>query len=56
MQLTGDFKLTIGVNIRVNGYVSPCVSPATDWQHVQGLPRLSSYDSLYRLQSPATLN
>lgn len=41
MQLTGDFKLPTGVNIRVNGYLCPCVSPATDWQHVQGLPHLS---------------
>ncbi len=36
--LIGDSALPVGVN--VNGCLSPCVSPVTNWRHVhQTLPR-----------------
>uniref|UniRef100_A0A3B4GB83 Leucine rich adaptor protein 1 n=1 Tax=Pundamilia nyererei TaxID=303518 RepID=A0A3B4GB83_9CICH len=40
------------VNVRVNGCLSLCVSPATDWRPVQGVPCLSPYDSWDRLPRP----
>uniref|UniRef100_A0A669DI84 procollagen-proline 3-dioxygenase n=1 Tax=Oreochromis niloticus TaxID=8128 RepID=A0A669DI84_ORENI len=40
------------VTRRVNGCLSLYVGPATDWRPVQGVPRLSLYDSWDRLQRP----
>lgn len=42
VRLIGYFKLVVGVNVRVNGYPSRPVSPLTDWQPVQRVPRLFS--------------
>lgn len=40
------------MNASVNGCLSLCVvCPATDWQPVQGLPRLSPYDSYQNIYS-----
>lgn len=36
----GDSKLTMA-----HGYVPPCVSPATDWQPVRGVPCVLPYDT-----------
>ena len=38
--LIGDSKLPVGVSESVNGCLSLCVSPVTDWRPVQGVPRL----------------
>ncbi len=48
----GDSKLPVGVS--VSGCLSLCVSPATDWQPVQGVPRHSPNDS-WAPATPATL-
>ncbi|KAF7648966.1 hypothetical protein LDENG_00148760 [Lucifuga dentata] len=52
----GNSKLHIGVSEGVNNFVCLCVSPAIDWQSVQGVPRFSPYDCWDRLQPPVTLN
>lgn len=41
VRLTSDSKLLIGVKVSVNGCLSPCVSPLTDWQPVQDVLYLS---------------
>ncbi len=46
--LHGDSKLPIGVN----GCLSIYVGPVTDWQPVQGVPRLSPNTSWDRSQHP----
>merc|ERR1711980_625 len=45
-------KLSIGVNVSVNGCLSLCVSPAIVWRPVQGVPCLSPNVSWDRLQPP----
>lgn len=45
-------KLTVGVNVSVNGYRSLCVNPVKDWWPVQGIFCLSPYDSLDRFPAP----
>uniref|UniRef100_A0A669CSV3 Ras protein-specific guanine nucleotide-releasing factor 2b n=1 Tax=Oreochromis niloticus TaxID=8128 RepID=A0A669CSV3_ORENI len=43
--LYGDFKCPIGVNVGANGCLSLCVSPASHWRPVSGIPCLFLYDS-----------
>ena len=50
VRLTGDSKLTVGVNVSVNGCLCLCVSPVMTWRLVQGVPRLSPVVSWDRLQ------
>ncbi|XP_060770970.1 uncharacterized protein LOC132881920 [Neoarius graeffei] len=50
VRLTGDSKLTIGVNVSANGCLCLCVSPVMTWCLVQGVPRLSPVVSWDRLQ------
>jgi len=40
-RLIGDSKLSISVNVSVNGCLSLCVSPVIVWRPVQGVPCLS---------------
>ena len=54
-RLIGDSKLPVGLNVRVSGCLSLCVSPAVNWRLVQGVPHLSPNVSWDRLQPPATL-
>merc|ERR1712035_59525 len=51
-RLIGDSKLTVGVNVSMNGCLSLRVSPATVWRPVQGVPCLSPNVSWDRLQPP----
>ena len=51
-RLIGDSKLSVGVNVSVNGCLSLCVSPAIVWRPVQGVPCLSPDVSWDRLQPP----
>lgn len=57
MQLgvTGDSKLPAGVNVSVNGGLSPRVSRVIDRRPVPGVPRLPSNDSGDWFQLPATV-
>ena len=52
-RLIGDSKLSIGVNVSVNGCLSLCVSPVIVWRPVQGVLRLSHSISWDRLQPPS---
>lgn len=40
VRLTGDYWLTIGANMSVNGFPFLCVRSATDWRTVQSMPNL----------------
>merc|ERR1712035_272647 len=40
VRLIGNSKLSVGVNVRLNGCSSLCVGPAINWRLVQGVPRL----------------
>jgi len=51
-RLIGDSKLSVGVNVSVNGCLSLCVSPVIVWWPVQGEPCLSPSVSWDRLQHP----
>ena len=51
----GDSKLSLGVNVSVNGCVSLC-GPAMNWRLIQGVTLPSPQDSWDRLQlTPVTL-
>ncbi len=43
---------TVPIGVSVSGCLSPYVSPATDWQPVQGVPHSPPNDSGDRLQHP----
>ncbi len=45
VRLTGNSKLPVGVNVSVNGCLSPCVSPVKNWRLVQGVPHLANVSS-----------
>ena len=51
-RLIGDSKLSVGVNVSVNGCLSLCVSPEMNWRLVQGVPHPSPNVSWDRLQPP----
>jgi len=54
-RLIGNSKLSVGVNVSVNGCLSLCVSPAIVWRPVQGVPCLSPDVAGIGSSPPATL-
>lgn len=50
--LTGDSKMTVGVNMSMNSYLSLSVSHGTDCQPVQTVPMAAGVGS----RPPVTLN
>ena len=54
-RLIDNSKLSVGVNVSVNGCLSLCVSPAIVWRPVQGVPCLSPDVAGIGSSPPATL-
>lgn len=45
VRIISDSKLTVGGSVSMNGCLSLCISPVTDWHPVTSVPRLLPVDS-----------
>ena len=52
IKLVGDYNLTAGAKVSMDGCLSLCIGPVIRWQSVQGVPHLSPYVNWDWLQLP----
>lgn len=55
VSLTGDSKLSVGVNVSEHGCLSLYISPVPDWRPVQGVPSLHPVIAGIGTSPPMTL-